>query len=230
LIKAILWDVDGTLLDFHPAEKQAIKDCFRQFDIRPCTDEMIGRYSKINEKHWLMMELGQITKQQVMLGRFQEFFESEEITGVDVEAFNAMYQEKLGDTVVFIDDGYDLVKGLRDAVKQYAVTNGSRVAQERKLERSGLIDLFDDVFISDKIGCEKPEKGFFDYVMAKIPPFASEEILIVGDSLTSDMRGGNNAGIRCCWYNPKSAVNDKGVKIDYEISRLDQVREIISSV
>ena len=227
MIKVLLWDVDGTLLDFQAAEKAAMKKCFEVCGIGECTDEMIARYSKINKKYWEMLERGEITKPQVLVGRFEEFFASEGIVTDCAPEFNKEYQVRLGDTICFCDDGYELVKSLKGQVKQYAVTNGTKVAQDRKLTKSGLIDLFDDVFISEVLGIEKPGVGFFEKVWESIGKYESDEVMIIGDSLTSDIQGGNNAGILCCWYNPKGAVNDKGVRVDYEINDLQKVKEIL---
>ena len=119
------------------------------------------------------------------------------------------------------------MKGLKGRIKQYAVTNGTKVAQDRKLLKSGLIDLFDGVFISEEIGVEKPGIGFFEYVWEQIGEYDPSEIMIVGDSLTSDIQGGNNAGIVCCWYNPSGKTNDKNLKIDYEITDLQDILELI---
>lgn len=226
-IKAILWDVDGTLLDFLAAERVAIRACFESFGLGECTGEMIERYSKINISYWKRLEYGELTRDQVMLGRFEEFFAREGISA-DVPAFNDEYQYRLGDTIVFIDDAYELVGRLRRSVKQYAVTNGSYTAQKRKLTRSGLYELLDGVFISEDVGFDKPRPEFFDYVLARIPPFRADEMLIVGDSLTSDIRGGNNAGIMCCWYNPGHAENDAGVRVDYTIDDLRLLEDIVS--
>lgn len=225
-IKAVLWDVDGTLLDFLAAEREAIRSCFESFNLGECPDDMIERYSQINVHYWKRLEYGEITRDEVLLGRFVEFFAGEGIK-TDAVAFNNEYQLRLGDTIVFIDDAYELVKRLRARVKQYAVTNGSLTAQKRKLTRSGLIELFDGVFISEEIGFDKPRPEFFDYVFSHIPPFEKDEMLIVGDSLTSDMRGGNIAGVKCCWYNPHHAENDAGVRIDYTIDNLAAVEDII---
>ena len=109
----------------------------------------------------------------------------------------------------------------------YAVTNGTKVAQDKKLAKSGLVELFDAVFISEEIGVEKPGVGFFEKVWDSIGKYKSDEVMIIGDSLTSDIQGGNNAGILCCWYNPKGAVNYTGVRVDYEIDNLQKVKEII---
>lgn len=227
MIKVLLWDVDGTLLDFHAAEKVAMKKCFEACNLGECTDEMIARYSKINRKYWEMLERGEITKPQVLVGRFEEFFASEGIVTDCASEFNKEYQVRLGDTICFCDDGYELVKSLKGQVKQYAVTNGTKVAQDRKLTKSDLIELFDDIFISEVVGVEKPGIGFFEKVWEKIGRYESDEVMIIGDSLTSDIQGGNNAGILCCWYNPKGTVNDKGVCVDYEIDNLQKVKGII---
>ena len=107
------------------------------------------------------------------------------------------------------------------------MTNGTFVAQERKLRKSGIGELVEEAFISDLIGFEKPSIEFFDYVFEKIGEYDKNEVLIIGDSLTSDMQGGNNAGIVCCWYNPNHLENTKNVKIDYEIEDLWQLEEIL---
>ena len=227
MIKVILWDVDGTLLDFVKAEYAAIRKCFEVFRLGECTDEMIARYSVINRGYWERLERGEVTKPEVLVGRFRDFFASEGIETDCAEAFNKEYQVRLGDTICFCDDSYHLVKGLRGKVKQYAVTNGTKVAQDKKLKKSSLDQLFDDIFISEEIGMEKPHSGFFHYVWDKIGEYESNEVLIVGDSLTSDMQGGNNAGILCCWYNPTGKENNTGLRIDYEINDLQKILDII---
>ena len=227
MIKVILWDIDGTLLDFLKAENAAMKSCFQVFQMGECTDEMIAKYSKINRKYWEMLERGEITKEQVLHGRFYEFFEMENLRTDCVAEFNKEYQYRLGDTICFCDDGYELVKKLKTQFKQYAVTNGTKVAQDKKLKKSGLIDVFDGIFISEDIGIEKPGVGFFNHVRNVIGDYSNDEIMIVGDSLTSDMQGGVNAGIVCCWYNPKHKENDKNLNLDFEIDNLQQLLKIL---
>lgn len=227
MIKVILWDIDGTLLNFDESEKNAVKKCFSIFNLGECTDEMVKRYSEVNKKYWKMLEQGKISKQEVLTKRFQEFFKLEGINFYDIDSFNREYQVLLGDTVCFNDDSLNVVKRLKNSVKQYAVTNGTYIAQDKKLKKSGLIDVFDGVFISDKIGAEKPDKAFFDYVEKNIEKCPKSEIMIVGDSLTSDMQGGNNFGIVCCWYNPLKHEKNNGIYVDYEIQNLNQVEKII---
>lgn len=227
MIKVILWDIDGTLLNFEKAERYAIRKCFSLFGLGECTDEMLAEYSQINRKYWEKLERGELSKPEVLKGRFLEFFALERPAFEKTDAFNGEYQQQLGEAVFFQDDGYELVKRLKVHVKQYAVTNGTYTAQKKKLEKSGLGELLDGVFISDKVGAEKPSGEFFDAVRAQIGHYEGNEIMIVGDSLTSDIQGGNNAGILCCWYNPQGAGNDKGLRVDYDIADLRQVEEII---
>ena len=229
MIKTILWDVDATLLNFELAEKAAMEKCFSMFEMGECTQEMLSRYSKINRSYWQRLERGELTKPEVLVGRFEEFFGKEGFPVEKAAAFNEEYQVRLGDTVFFHDNAYELIKELQGEVKQAIVTNGTVVAQERKLEKSGLNKLITDIFISDRIGAEKPSPKFFEKVWEELGPYKKEEVMIVGDSLTSDMQGGNNAGIRCCWYNPKGLKNGTSVRVDYEITNLWQVKDILSN-
>ena len=227
MIKVVLWDIDGTVLNFKEAEKAAIKGLFKEFLIGTCTDEMIERYSLINDKYWKKLERGELTKSEVLTLRFVEFFEKEGIAFDKVDEFNSTYQIRLGDTICFNDNAYELIESLKGKVLQYAVTNGTQRAQKRKLERSKLDTLFDGVFISDEMGVEKPNKEFFDIVFSKIPSVEKDEAIIIGDSLTSDIKGANNAGIKSVWYNPKDKENDVGVNIDYVIKNLEEIKDII---
>ena len=227
MISTILWDVDGTLLDFIAAEKAGIKTLFGEFNLGQCSDEMIKRYSEINKTYWQRLERGEITKQEVLVGRFKEFFKSEGIDISVVEEFNSLYQLRLGDTIVYHDDSLEIIKSLQGRVRQYVVSNGTVEAQSKKLRLSGLGELVDGIFLSEHIGVEKPNIEFFDKVLEEIKPADRSSILIVGDSLTSDIQGGNNAGIVTCWYNPLGDKAPDKYRIDYEISDLHQIYEII---
>ena len=228
MIKTLLWDVDGTLLDFSKSEEYGIRKCFEIFELGECTDEMLSRYSKINHRYWRLLELGEITKQQVLTNRFVEFFKSENINFNRIDEFNNEYQLRLGDKAFFCDNAFETVSALKGKYNQYVVTNGTFIAQQRKLTLSGLIDIFDDVFISDKIGFEKPNLEFFNTIQEKVGKFNKNEVMIIGDSLSSDMKGGNNAGIICCWYNPHNEQNNYDINIDYEIKDIAEVINILN--
>ena len=223
----LLWDVDGTLLDFIAAEKAAVQTLFREFGLGECTDEMVERYSRINKEYWERLERGELSKPEILVRRFADFFASEGLDASKAPEFNEQYQVRLGDTVVFCDDSYELLSSLRGRVKQYAVSNGTVVAQTRKLRRSGFDQLLDGVFLSEELGYEKPATEFFGRVFAAIGEPDRERVLIVGDSLTSDITGGNRAGIRTCWYNPKGEPNLTAAHADYEIRDLHGILDII---
>ena len=223
----LLWDVDGTLLDFIAAEKAAVQTLFREFGLGECTDEMVERYSRINKEYWERLERGELSKPEILVRRFADFFASEGLDASKAPEFNEQYQVRLGDTVVFCDDSYELLSSLRGRVKQYAVSNGTVVAQTRKLRRSGFDRLLDGVFLSEELGYEKPATEFFDRVFAAIGEPDRERVLIVGDSLTSDIAGGNAAGIKTCWYNPRSLPNHTGAKVDFELKNLQELVRIL---
>ncbi len=226
--KVILWDIDGTLLDFHPAERHAIQKCFREFGLGECTDEMVQEYSGINKRYWLALELGKITKEQVLVGRFRELFANHGIDEELATKVNAKYQMYLGDEVFFFPGVMDMIQDFKEqGLVQCAVTNGTKVAQVRKLSKSGLDQLLDFIFISEDVGYEKPAPEFFQKVFAKIGEYQPDEVLIVGDSLTSDMKGGKGAGIRTCWFNSKGAEKSFQIDTDYEIKQIVQVKDII---
>lgn len=227
MITTILWDVDGTLLNFEAAEKAAIRALFQEFGFGVCTDEMLKRYSQINKIYWERLERKEVTRQEVLEGRFRDFFAEE---GLDVSAapeFNECYQTSLGDTIVFYDDSYEIVKSLRGKVKQYVVSNGTITAQTKKIRVSGLGELMDGIFLSEQLGVEKPDVHFFEQVFAQTGLTDKTQIMIVGDSLSSDILGGNNAGIITCWYNPEHKQSKNSVRIDYEITDLHEIYNLI---
>ena len=226
-IRTILWDVDGTLLDFKAAEKVAARALFARFELGPCTNEMIERYSAVNDAWWKRLERGEATKPQVLVERFREFFSAEGIDPGLAEQFNHEYQYELGETAICRDDSYALVDWLRGVVCQYVVSNGTVIAQTRKLSRSGLGNLMDGIFLSEDLGVEKPSPVFFEKVFEKIGTVDHDEILIVGDSLTSDIQGGINAGIRTCWYNPADTPAPDGMRIDHTIANLHEVPALL---
>ena len=215
------------LFHFRKREKAAIQRLFQEFGLGECTDDMAARYSAINDGYWKRLERGEIAKKEVLIGRFREFFAELGIDPELAESFNARYQHALGDTVVYRDDSLTIVKTLHGRVKQYVVSNGTVVAQTKKLQRSHLGAWMDGVFLSEELGAEKPGPAFFERVFAALPDLKKEEMLIVGDSLTSDMKGGLMAGIPTCWYNPNRLPRPADMAIDFEIQDLHQIYDLL---
>ena len=148
-IQTILWDIDGTLLNFEQAERAALHACFGVFGLGVCSDEMLRHYSAINRGYWQRLERGELSKREALEGRFYDFFCAEGIDPALAGPFNLEYQARLGDTVFFQDRGDELVRSLRGRVRQYAVTNGTKTAQQRKLKNSGLDQMLDGVTFWD---------------------------------------------------------------------------------
>lgn len=228
MIKCILWDIDGTLIDFLASEAVAIRACFQKLGLGECTDEMLANYSEINVKHWKMLERGEKTKPEILVGRFKEFFEKYGLDISKAEAFNSEYQIRLSDHVAYMPQAEETLKALQGKVLQYGASNGTKIAQTRKMAKSGMDKLFDGAFISEDMGYEKPDVRFFEKAFSMMPAgIEKREILMVGDSLTSDIRGGNNFGIKTVWFNPKGVASDPEVRIDYEIQNIGEIFRIL---
>ena len=225
--KYLLWDIDGTILNFELAERAAIRSLFDRFKLGDCSDEMLMCYSQINKKYWQLLESGKIKKDKMLVERFIEFFSYKGINADIAAEFNREYQIALCDTIVFNDDAIDVIKHQKKTCKIIIVTNGTEVVQEKKLERSGLNDIADNIFISELVGFEKPNIKFFEKVILEVGIKELKEALIIGDSLTSDIQGGHNIGIDTCWYNPKNEENTTLLSPTYTIRNLHELENII---
>ena len=226
MIRAVLWDLDGTLLDFRAAESAALRKTYAAFGFGECRPETVALYSAINVRHWEMLERGEMTREEILVRRFEEFFSAVGLDPAPAAEFSRAYEHSLPETIRFMPGALETVAAMRGRVTQCVVTNGSASVQWPKLRRSGLDALVDRIFISEEIGAEKPSRAFFDRVLSvlSLPP---EECLVVGDSLTSDIRGGILAGMRTCWYNPAGAENSGFSVPDRETDRLEQISELI---
>lgn len=223
----ILWDVDGTLLDFHYSQRCAMEACFQKYIGKKITEEQLDRYSAINDMFWKKLELGEVTKEELLPGRFVQLFEEYQIDGVDVDAFQKQYQKELGLHFSVIDDAVTICKSLQGIVKQYVITNGVTIAQQTKLRLSGLAEVMEELFISESVGAPKPHQAYFDYVLDRVSEKDKSKMLIVGDSLSSDIKGGVLNHIPTCWYRQEGTCNTSGLIPDYEISDLHEIYDIL---
>ncbi len=225
--RTILWDLDQTLLDFDRSMDYAIRAVFEQYDLY-IDEKIAARYEVINRDHWNRLERGEITKEEVKVGRFRTLLEELGIRHIKPEEIAASYQEALGSVYYYIDGAVEVVTRLRElGYHQYVVTNGVNTTQNSKMKLSGFDKLTDGVFVSELMGYPKPMKGYFDACFALLPEGTREQSILVGDSLTSDMQGANNAGIAACWFNPQGKEKDIAVRIDYEIRHLKELLEIL---
>ncbi|MBP5288549.1 MAG: HAD-IA family hydrolase [Clostridia bacterium] len=223
MIDVILWDLDGTLLDFRASEKNAIRDTFRHFRLGELTDADIARYSEINFSWWTRMERGKVTKPQVLDGRFVDFFRLMGVAFSDLDAFNEYYQTRLGDAAVPFPGAFETVAEMkRRGKRQFLVTNGTAGVQRARLRICPLGELLDGAFISEDIGYEKPSPLFFEAVFRGLGPCDRRRVMIVGDSLSGDMKGGRDAGIVTCLYRPKGGAPHSPL-VDHVIQDLSEV-------
>lgn len=221
----ILWDVDGTLMDFKRSEHESLKEALKAFGYN-ASEADISLYSAINDSCWKRYEKGEMTYDDIFYNRFAEFF-SKIGFSADISKVNEIYRKNLGEIFFLNEHALDICLSLKGKIRQYIVTNGYAKTQEKKITASGLADAVDGIFVSGLIGYPKPEKKFFDICFEKIGEVDIKKTIIVGDSLSSDMKGGENAGILTCWYNPLRQKNKGKVKIDFEISRLDEIYEVL---
>ncbi|MFI3237286.1 MAG: YjjG family noncanonical pyrimidine nucleotidase [Lachnospiraceae bacterium] len=227
--RTILWDVDRTLLDFDFSEKTAITQVFKTRCLT-INDEIIELYKSINDSYWKRLELGEISKDYIIEHRFVDLFNALQIDISDMKALQDEYQQVLSDVYAYLDDSLTLCTTLKTKCNQYVVTNGIASTQHKKIALSGFKDCMHGVFVSEEIGFEKPQTGFFDFVKANIPDFDATTTLIIGDSLSSDILGGNLAGIATCYYNPKKKALKGDIKPTYEIEHLWDVLQVMDLI
>ncbi|WP_159722202.1 YjjG family noncanonical pyrimidine nucleotidase [Enterococcus sp. CSURQ0835] len=221
----LLFDVDDTLLDFKAAEDQALKRLFHDMGV-PLTPAIKQAYQTMNQNFWREYELGQLTRQELLDTRFHKFF-SQYDKVVDGPAVEECYRKYLNEGHDLYEDSLAVIKQLALDYDLYVVTNGVGVTQRQRLRESGLAPYFKAIFISEELGVNKPMKEFFTKVFAAIPNFSKNETVIIGDSLTSDIKGGINAGIDTIWLNPQQAPATE-INPTYQIQHLAQLPKLLS--
>lgn len=227
MIEFLLLDLDDTILDFHKAERIALSKTFRDFGLEPAED-VLDLYHNINKWHWEQLELGVMTRDQVLVNRFGALFEKVGMT-VDPAACAKSYESNLGIGHYFLPGAEEAVKRLSERCRLFLVSNGTATVQHSRLTSAGLYPYFEQVFISQEIGYNKPDKAYFDRCFERIPGFAPEKALMVGDSLTSDIKGGINAGLKTVWVNPAHKPCGD-IRPDYEIEGLCQLESLLEAL
>ena len=224
----LLFDADDTLLDFRKDEKQALVKALTHYGV-PITEENIKIYSDINQGMWKQLERGEITKPELKRTRFKKFFEA---IGFECDeeplTVNEHYLSLLGEGGNTLEGAVDTVKKLyEDGYELYIITNGIAATQAKRLNRSGLLPYINEVFVSETIGYQKPRKEYFDAVLNNIKEKDKEKILVIGDSLTSDIQGAMNAGLPCCWLNRYGKELPDEYKVDYVIEDVSEVAKAV---
>ena len=225
MYRTIFLDLDDTLLDFGAAERVAIAKAFRDLGLEP-TPALLKRYSELNQAQWEAFERGEITRDTVLVRRFALLF-AELGLSIDPQHAEDVYRGYLGVGHYFVEGAEEVLAYLAPKYDLYLASNGVAATQYSRLESAGIGHYFKDIFISEVTGSHKPDRAYFDYCFAHIPGFDPSEALLVGDSLTSDILGGFNAGIRTCWFNPGRKPLKGPVTPVYEIHALNDLKDIL---
>lgn len=221
----LLFDLDNTLLDFSWAERNALLHTLPALSISP-TEHILQRYSELNLAQWKLLELGKLTREEVKTRRYRLLFEE---IGSDASPEEAVkiYESYLGKGHRFLPGAKELLEQLSGQCRLYLVTNGTASVQHGRIQSAKLSDYFQDFFISEEIGYSKPFRQYFDYCFSHIPNFERTSTAIIGDSLSSDIQGGINAGIATIWYNPDHQRHPEQIRPDYEIHSLPQLLSLL---
>ncbi len=224
-MKTVLFDIDDTIFDFTLSAKAAIVKAAGEFKIA-FTEEMFNYYLQYNELLWEDYENNIITREDIFKLRFPKLFEHFNVN-TDGILFEKHFHKYFKTEYVFIEGAKDIIEYLAPKYELYIVSNSMYETQYCRLTQAGINSFFKDIFVSDRIGHQKPTKEFFECCFNKIPNFDAKETIIIGDSLTSDIFGGHNAGIKTCWFNIKNIPNTKHAKYDYEIHSFEELKKIL---
>ena len=228
MMEFLFLDLDDTILDFHKAERIALSKTLAGFGLEP-TEEVLARYHVINRLHWERLERGELTRDQVLEGRFRVLF-TELGHPVDAVAVTRCYERNLGIGHYFLPGAQEAVQRLHEKYRLFLASNGTASVQHARLTSAGLYPYFEKVFISQDIGYIKPAKEYFDACFSQIPGFDPAKAIMVGDSLTSDILGGIRAGIKTCWVNPNHLPPRQDIPADLEIENLSQLESLLEAM
>ncbi len=228
MIEYLFLDLDDTILDFQKAEHIAIRKTIADFGVDP-TDEVCALYSRINKAHWEALERKELTREQVLVGRFAVLFEKLGVT-VDATACARRYEDNLSQGHYFLPGAEEALERLSKKYKLYLTSNGTAKVQAGRLKSANISHYFREIFVSQELGANKPELAYFEACFARIPGIDPKKTMIVGDSLTSDILGGLNAGLWTCWVNPNHKPCREDIRPHYEIRRLSELEALLEKM
>lgn len=227
MFKTILFDLDDTIFDFKKSERSALTKTLIKLNVEP-TEYIINQYSKYNISQWKRLELGEISREEVKVNRYKLLFDELGLN-ISPKLATSIYEKNLAVGHYFIDGAVDMLENLHQIYDLYLVSNGTKKVQDGRLASAHISHYFKDIFISEAVGFEKPNKKFFNYCFERIPNFNQAEAIIIGDSLSSDIKGGINAGIKTMWFNLHNQQNDTELHPDYEIHSLHEAVKILNN-
>lgn len=235
MIKAVFLDIDNTLLDFDAYVKESMRIGFEKFHLRAYEDWMYPVFMKINDEMWEGIERGTLTYERLLQTRWNTVFQALDIF-FDGCRFETYFKDCLFDSAIPVKGARELLDYLKGRYVVCAASNGPYEQQVNRLRLGGMLEDFSHLFISEKAGASKPSRDFFDYCLRELndrrhqenkKKILPEEIVMIGDSLTSDMAGGVGNGLKTCFFDRKKTGIPKELKIDYVVEDLDEIREFL---
>ncbi|MEM6803365.1 MAG: YjjG family noncanonical pyrimidine nucleotidase [Bacteroidota bacterium] len=226
-VSCLLFDFDNTLVDFSGAAKSALWKSFEDVGVK-CTEEIYGIYQVVNHEHWQAFEQGKLDAKSLRYRRFEALFRQIDTLDLDPHTFNKEFLQHLILNSLAYEGVQDLLDRLKEEYVLGLVTNGLKEVQRPRLDRLNMTHYFESIIVSDEIGVAKPQEEFFTYAYNSLPKnFEKDEIMIIGDSLNSDILGGNNFGIQTCWISHGRERNSE-ISADFEINQVDEIEQILS--
>lgn len=228
MIKFILFDLDDTIIDFTKCEKESVLKAFSKYEIMPA-EQMANRYSEINYDMWKNLERNLLSRDQLKIERFRILFEEFKVDVPPILVARE-YEERLKNSYHLMENAEKVVSKLAKTYKLYIATNGTVAVQQPRIEKLDILKYFQDYYISEEMGANKPSKSFFLPVFESIPDFKKEECVIIGDSLTADVKGGNIMGIKTIWFNRFNDELPSEYNPDYVVYSLDEIPAILNKM
>lgn len=224
--KVILFDADETLFDFKKAEREAFKNTMIDFGVDYDESYHFNTYEEINSAIWKELEQGLITQEKLKIERFRRFINKIEMN-FDENEVASTYMKYLGEGSFLFEGAIELIEDLSNKYTLSIVTNGLTIVQERRIKKSVIAKYFKDIVISEEVGIAKPHPDIFEHAISNLGEFKKDEILMIGDNLSSDIRGGINYNIDTCWYNPNKVENKSNLSPTYEMADYKEIRNLL---
>jgi len=222
----LLFDADGTLFNYDLAEKKALTNVFKEYAL-PFREEYENIYQTVNSRLWKRFEQNTITLKQLRVQRFLDLFETIQLVVEDPATFSERYLYHLGQGADLFPDVLEVLTQLKPLYRLGLITNGISQVQRSRLALSPLDGFFEQIFISDEMGVSKPDQAYFEMVFEGIGHPPKDSVLVIGDSLSSDIAGGINYGLDTCWVNPNGSTAPAELPIKYQIRTLSQILKFL---
>ena len=221
----LLFDVDGTLLDFKASQRKAIAETLPMFDL-PADDETITLYGQINQELWAALERGEIRKEKLYKERFARLCKQLGQSR-DAGEMSRAYERNLSQHADLMPGAIEMLRELSEVATLAVISNGTEKVQRSRLESSGIADFMDGFYVSERIGTTKPSRKFFDMALEGLGVEYQDKVLVIGDSLKADIEGGKNAGLATCWFDDSGEESEPRIKADYVIHDLKELYAIV---